>query len=76
MSLKSAADEEFLKTLKIWLGRQTQVLVLIRYSRAAGNKDFEFHTSFAVLQERLRQLPAEGMRYCVPEPSASVARHR
>jgi hypothetical protein len=34
-------------------------LVLIRYSRAAGSKSFEFFTSFAVLEERLRQLPPE-----------------
>jgi hypothetical protein len=38
MSLKSAADEEFLKTLENWLRSQTEVLVLIRFSRAAGDK--------------------------------------
>jgi hypothetical protein len=59
MSLKSAAGEEFLKTLENWLRSQTEVLVLIRYSRAAGDKAFEFHTSFAALRERLRQLPIE-----------------
>ena len=37
MSLKSAAGEEFLKTLENWLGSQTEVLILIRYTRAAGN---------------------------------------
>jgi hypothetical protein len=59
MSLKSAASQEFLMTLEDWLGSQTEVLVLIRYSRVAGHKDFEFYKSFAALQERLRQLPAE-----------------
>jgi hypothetical protein len=59
MSLKSAAGEEFLKTLGDWLSSHTEVLVLIRYSRAAGDKSLEFHTSFAALQESLRQLPAE-----------------
>jgi hypothetical protein len=59
MSLKSAAGQEFLKTLENWLGSQTEVLVLIRYSRAAGDKDFEFYKSLATLQERLHQLPAE-----------------
>ena len=59
MSIKSAADDEFLKTPENWLSSQTEVLVLIRYSRAAGDKSFEFQTSLAALQERLRQLPAE-----------------
>lgn len=59
MSLKSAAGEEFLKTLEIWLERQSEVLILIRYSRAAGNKNFEFHRSLASLLERLHELPPE-----------------
>ena len=59
MSIKSAAGDEFLKTLENWLGDHAEVSVLIRYSRAAGNRDFEFYTSFAALQERLRQLPTE-----------------
>jgi hypothetical protein len=42
MALKSATGEEFLKTLENWLDSQTEVLVLIRYSRAAGDKSFEF----------------------------------
>lgn len=59
MNLKSAAGEEFLKTLENWLDSQPEVLILIRYSRAAGNKDFEFYRSLAALLERLRQLPPE-----------------
>jgi hypothetical protein len=59
MSLKSAAGEEFLKTVEQWLSSQPEVLILIRYSCAAGDKDFEFYTSFAALRERLRQLPAK-----------------
>jgi hypothetical protein len=35
------------------------VLILIRYSRAAGNKEFEFFTSLAALRDRLREFPAE-----------------
>jgi hypothetical protein len=31
--------------------------VLIRYSKAAGNKDFEFFTSFGALSSRISQLP-------------------
>jgi hypothetical protein len=59
MSLRSAADEAFLNSLESWLDGHGEVLILIRYSRAAGNKDFEFHTSFPSLRERLRQLPSE-----------------
>lgn len=59
MSLTSAFDDEFLKTLENWLASHPEVLILIRYSCAAGNKDFEFYSSFAPLLERMRQLPAK-----------------
>jgi len=58
-SLRSAANEAFLNSLESWLDSHGEVLILIRYSRAAGNKDFEFHTSFPSLRQRLRQLPSE-----------------
>lgn len=57
--LRSAADKAFLNSLESWLNGCDEVLILIRYSHAAGNKDFEFHTSFSSLLERLRQLPPE-----------------
>jgi hypothetical protein len=56
MRLTSTTDKEFLKTLKDWLDSQSEIMVLIRYTRAAGNKSFEFFTSFAALSERLHQL--------------------
>jgi hypothetical protein len=59
MSLTSTTDREFLKTLEDWLGSQSEILVLIRYTRAAGDKSFEFFRSFAALSERLRQLQAQ-----------------
>lgn len=59
MSLTSSVDEAFLKTVKSWLASELELLILIRYSRTAGDKSFEFYTSFAALQERLSQLPAE-----------------
>jgi hypothetical protein len=34
-------------------------MILVRYSRAAGSKSFEFFTSFAALRERLARLNAE-----------------
>lgn len=59
MTLKSAADSQFLNTLEHWLRSQPEIMVLIRYSRSAGSKSFEFFNSFAVLEERLRQLRPE-----------------
>ena len=56
MGLTSATDKEFLKTLEDWLDSQSEIMVLISYSRAGGNKSFEFFTSFAALSERLQQL--------------------
>ena len=56
MSLTSTTDKAFLETLEGWLDSQSETMVLIRYSHAAGNKSFEFFTSFAALSERLHQL--------------------
>ncbi len=58
MSAISSTDKRFLTTLEVWLRSQPEILLLIRYSHAAGNKSFEFFRSFAALSERLRQLPA------------------
>jgi hypothetical protein len=56
MCLTSTTDKEFLKTLEDWLYGQSEIMILIRYSHAAGNKSFEFFTSFAALSDRLHQL--------------------
>jgi hypothetical protein len=53
----SSTDEGFLNTLKLWLHDQSEILIMIRYSRAGGDKDFEFFTSFAMLSEWLLHLP-------------------
>jgi len=53
----SITDPEFLGTLQTWLRSQPEVLVLIRYSHAAGNREFEFFSSFQELSDRMRQLP-------------------
>jgi len=58
-TLPSITDRKFLKTLEDWLHGQSEVMILIRYSREAGNKSFEFFTSFATLRERLARLKAE-----------------
>jgi hypothetical protein len=57
MGYASATDSKFLGTLGSWLRSLPEILVLIRYSHAAGNKDFEFFSSFEALWNRIRQLP-------------------
>ena len=57
MGYASATDPKFLGTLESWLRDLPEILVLIRYSHAAGNKDFEFFSSFGTLSNRIRQLP-------------------
>jgi hypothetical protein len=57
MSYASSTDKRFLATLDEWLRSQHEILVLIRYSHAAGAKAFEFFSSFETLTERLRSLP-------------------
>jgi hypothetical protein len=57
MDYASATDPKLLGTLESWLRDPPEILVLIRYSRAAGNKDFEFFSSFDTLSNRTRQLP-------------------
>jgi hypothetical protein len=58
MSLKSAAGQEFLKTLENWLGSQTEVLVLIRYSRAAGTRIW-VRQVFCSVAGKVAAMPAE-----------------
>jgi hypothetical protein len=53
----SATDPKFLETLENWLRDVPEILLLIRYSAAAGNKDFEFFSLFRILSNRIRQLP-------------------
>jgi hypothetical protein len=53
----SSTDKTFYNTLELWLDGQREILVLIRYSRAAGAKSFEFFSVLATLLERLGQLP-------------------
>jgi hypothetical protein len=53
----SSRDTEFLSTLQQWIAQQGEVLVMFRYSRAAGSKDFEFFDSVELLNSRLQNLP-------------------
>ena len=52
-TLPSTTDKKFLKSLEDWLRGQSEIMILVRYSRTAGNKSFEFFTSFAALRKRL-----------------------
>ncbi len=58
-TLPSTTDKGFLKSLEDWLRDQSEIMILVRYSRAAGNKSFEFFTSFAALRARLVQMKSE-----------------
>jgi hypothetical protein len=57
MSYASTTDPKFLGTLESWFHSQPDILLLIRYSQAAGSKDFEFFSSFQSLANRIRELP-------------------
>src|ERR1700751_3128475 len=50
-TLPSTTDKKFLNALESWLRDRSEIMILVRYSRAAGNKSFEFFTSFAALRE-------------------------
>lgn len=58
-TLLSTADKKFLKTLQVWLRNQREIMILVRYSRAAGKKSFEFYSHFDVLRQRLARLEPE-----------------
>lgn len=58
-TLPSTTDKNFLKSLEDWMRGQSEIMILIRNSRAAGSKSFEFFTSFAAVKERLARLKAE-----------------
>jgi hypothetical protein len=53
----SSTDTTFINTLESWLHNQQEILVLFRYSGAAGAKSFEFFSEFTALLERLGRLP-------------------
>jgi hypothetical protein len=66
--LPSTTHRRFLKTLEDWMRGQSEIMILVRYSRAGGNKSFEFFNSFAALSERLARLKAETSVTAFREP--------
>ena len=57
MSYSSTTDQRFLAVLQEWIQGQREILILIRFSRAAGSKSFEFFSAREILFERLQGLP-------------------
>jgi len=57
MSYPATTDPGFLQTLDSWFLTQPEVLLLIRYSHAAGTREYEFFRSFRDVTERLSKLP-------------------
>ncbi|MBK3660502.1 hypothetical protein JJE66_04455 [Bradyrhizobium diazoefficiens] len=53
----ATTDLAFLSTLENWLRSRPEILVMIRYSAAAGRKEFEFFSSYESLARLLNQLP-------------------
>src|SRR5712675_3430035 len=64
----SATDSAFLGVLENWFRSRPEILVLIRYSRAAGRKEFEFFFSYESLVGRLSQLPPSTSVIAFHEP--------
>lgn len=56
--LTASTDNTFLGTIEGWFLDRPEILVLVRYPYAAGNRSFEFFSSSEVLFKRLRELPA------------------
>src|SRR5579859_2640626 len=53
MAYESTNSPGFLETIKTWIAENGEVLVLIRFSYAAGSKELEFFTSFTTFRQRL-----------------------
>jgi hypothetical protein len=66
--MMSTADSAFLGVLENWLRSRSEILVLIRYSWAAGSKEFEFFFSYESLTARLSQLPPSTSVIAFREP--------
>src|SRR5687767_13305843 len=56
MSYVSTNDLTFRSTIENWLQENGEISALIRYSHAAGNKDFEFFRSMTSFSGRVQQL--------------------
>jgi len=75
VALPSTSDKKFLESLEDWLRCHSEIMILVRYSRAAGNKSFEFYTSFAALSKRLGLLKAETSVTAFRKPQLPLRGH-
>jgi hypothetical protein len=72
MSYASTSDPMFLETLRGWFQTQNEILVLIRYSHAAGAKDFLFFNSINSLIECFSRLPTQTCVIAFKEPQLPI----
>jgi hypothetical protein len=56
VSYASAQESNFLAQASRWIAETGEILALIRYSHAAGSKDFEFFSSADAFRDRLNGL--------------------
>jgi hypothetical protein len=68
----ATTDSAFVGTLESWLRSHSEILVMIRYSAAAGRKEFEFFSSHESLVGRLSQLPSRTSIIAFREPQLPV----
>ena len=59
MGYQSSQAPGFLKTVERWIADAGEVLVMIRFLHAAGNRSYEFFSSFDFFQERVVQSEPE-----------------
>ena len=57
MSYVAISDPLFLGTVESWFRERAELLALIRYSHAAGSKEFQSFSSFAEFKEKVLGLP-------------------
>lgn len=59
MSYQSTKDENFLRTVSEWITSEGEVLALIRFSAAGGNKSWEFFEHLDAFKKRMDELPPQ-----------------
>jgi hypothetical protein len=55
----SVKDPAFARTLAQWLSAEPELLVMLRYPNAGGNRDYELHSSSESILARLADVPAQ-----------------
>lgn len=72
MGYPSTNDPRFRSTLEAWFRTRPEILVLFRYSQAAGSKDFEFYQSFRGLMDRVQTLPPDTCIIAFRQPQLPI----